>query len=60
MLTMCWTHEMGFVLFGNKVSVNSPGWLGTRYGDQAGLQLTEICLLLSLGAEIKGVCRYAG
>lgn len=33
-----------------------PGWLGTYYVDQVGLELSEICLPVSLqAAGIKGV-----
>lgn len=32
---------------------------GTHYEDQAGLELTDICLPLSPGIMIKGLCHYS-
>jgi hypothetical protein len=39
-------------------SLCSPGCPGTCSIDQAGLELTEICLPLPLSAGIKGVCHH--
>lgn len=35
-----------------------PGWLGTYYVDQVGLELSEICLSLSKLLELKVWVRY--
>lgn len=46
---------MGFLLFENGISLNSPGWRGTHYGDQANLPLRDLPAFISLGLRLK-VC----
>jgi hypothetical protein len=45
----------GLVVFQNRVSLWSPGYPGTQFVDQAGLELTEIHLPLLPKCWIKGV-----
>lgn len=45
-----------FFLFWDKVSLHSPGWLGTHY---VGLELTEYACLCFCSARAKGLCNHA-
>lgn len=37
-------HLLFCFYYWHRVSICSPGWLRTHYGDQTGLELTEKCL----------------